>query len=181
MTKRLFFGTYCDSNIFKSIYSDLKEDFDYCCKGKWVEPENLHFTYKFLGDTDINLIPKIIEGLNEVLKEHESSLIYSGLGVFPNIQRPNVLHVKIINSDSVLLKLNDLIEKVCGKYGFERESRKFSPHLTLQRIKTCNDLEEFKELLLDYKDFQFGTMTKFRINLIESKLTPKGPIYSIIK
>ena len=55
-TKRLFTGTYIDKEIFEDIYEDMLEDFKGITTGKWVEPENLHFTYHFIGDFETDKI-----------------------------------------------------------------------------------------------------------------------------
>jgi RNA 2',3'-cyclic 3'-phosphodiesterase len=178
-TKRLFFGTFIDSTIFQYIFEELQSEFSSVTQGKWVEPDNLHFTYQFLGDTDVSIIPEIKYNLGNYLKTHNSGLLIQGLGVFPKIKRANVLFTNIYCMDKIIFEIQKQIEKVMQKFGFQPEKREFTPHLTLQRIKK-SDTSELKILLDKYKSHKFGYLDSFSVDLIESKLTPKGPIYSKI-
>jgi len=177
--KRLFIGTFIDTSLFEPLYKEIKEDFNNACTGKWVETENLHFTYKFLGDVEEKNIPEIKESIQDFLNTYNSSLTLKGLGTFPNPNRPGVLFAKIINPDNVIKDNQRLIDIELAKFGFEKEKRKYAPHLTLRRIKTSTSY--FKDILFDYQNVNMGTMTKFSINLIESRLNNQGPVYNILQ
>lgn len=178
-TKRIFLGTYFKTDDFLCHYDEIKNDFENVTKGKWVEIENLHFTYQFLGDVQVNIVPKIIASLRDCLTFYSFPLELKGLGCFPNQQRPNVLFANIIDSQKILPKIHSEMDKILLDYGFEPEKRKFTPHLTLQRLKFAdNDL--FKKNIEKFKDVLFAEQTGFEVNMLESKLTPAGPIYTII-
>ncbi|MFC2129907.1 RNA 2',3'-cyclic phosphodiesterase [Bacteroidota bacterium] len=177
--KRLFIGTFIDTSLLESLYKEIKEDFNNACTGKWVETENLHFTYKFLGAVEENNIPEITESIRDFLKTYYSNLTLKDLGVFPNPNRPSVLFAKIFNPDNVITDNQKLIDIELAKFGFEKEKRKYTPHLTLRRIKTSTSY--FKDILNDYRNIDIGTMTKFSINLVESRLTNQGPVYTILQ
>ena len=176
--KRLFIGTHVDDSLFEFLYKGIQDDFNPVCTGKWVENENLHFTYKFLGDVEEKKISEILSLLKEELNTFNSSLIFKGFGCFPDMQRPNVLFCKIFNPDKQLFKLQESIENKLESLGFEKERRRFKAHLTLRRIKTST--RNFENILSYYKDFEIGEMLSFSVNLIESKLTAQGPIYKIV-
>ena len=177
--KRLFIGTFIDTSLLKSLYKEIKEDFNNACTGKWVETENLHFTYKFLGDVSEEHIPEITESIREFLNTYNSSLTLKGLGVFPNPNCPRVLFAKIFNPDNIIIDNQRLIDIELARFGFDKEKRKYTPHLTLRRIKTSTSY--FKDILNDYRNINIGTMTKFSINLIESRLTNQGPVYTVLQ
>lgn len=179
-TKRIFTGTFIDKKLFETAYPELLLNFSQASKGKWVELENLHFTYKFFGDVEIEQIEALRFAMIDVLGEYQNKLVIAGLGCFPNEKRPNVLFVKVQNEDGTLIKIFNQIEDIAEKFGFEREKRHFSPHVTLQRIKFTNN-NAFKEAFAKYKDIYIGEMLSFRVNLIESELRPTGPIYSILQ
>ncbi len=177
--KRLFLATFVDQDIFRYIFEDIKENFSNLSKGKWVEQENLHFTYKFLGDTEEEKIPEIKEALKDELKHFDRNLSFSGLSAFPNLNNPRVLYVPVFSEANILNKIAGQIESKLEKIGIPREKRKFRSHLTLQRVKEVNS-HDFAEKIRLYKDKQFGFMDGFDVKLVASELTNKGPIYSII-
>ncbi len=178
MKKRLFIGTFIDKTLLEYTYDEIKKDFNKVCEGKWVELENLHFTYKFIGQVDEEIIPEIKDALKDYLRKYEYTLEFKKFGVFPNPKKPNVLFCKTFNSDKIIYKAQKEMDDILSQFGFEKEKRKFLPHLTLLRIK--KNERNFENILSYYYDYEIGVMLNFSINLIESKLTNKGPIYSII-
>ena len=176
---RLFTGTYIDREIFQYIYEDVKEDFRGASFGKWVEPENLHFTYHFIGDVADDRVDELKSSLADITVEYASFLKFRGIAVFPNLRRPRILHIPILNSN-LLQDIYENIRGVLDSLGFETEMKRFKPHLTLQRIKDV-DNEKFRKAIEKYKDFDFGTMDAFKVSLIESKLTSRGPIYKVLQ
>ena len=178
-TKRLFTGTYIDKEIFEDVYVDMLEDFNGISTGKWVEPENLHFTYHFIGDFDSSKIPDLINELKSTCKTYKSELVIKGISGFPNILNPRILHAEVIDYNNILQNIFSNLERRLIPFGYKPESRKFTPHVTLQRIKSIKK-DEFNSIIQDYSDFEFGKMSKFNVNLIESELTPRGPVYRIL-
>ena len=150
-TKRLFTGTYIDKEIFEDIYEDMLEDFKGITTGKWVEPENLHFTYHFIGDFETDKIPDLIKELNSLCKTYKSELIIKGLSGFPNILNPRILHAEVVDYKKTLQNIFSNLEKKLIPFGYEPEIRKFTPHVTLQRIKSINK-DEFNSIIQDYFD-----------------------------
>lgn len=176
---RLFTGTYVDRENFQYIYDDIKEDFKAASFGKWVEKENLHFTYHFIGDVPDDRVEELRSGLAGITVEYSSSLELRGIGVFPNLRRPRILHIPIL-SNNLLQKIYKDIGSVLDSLGFKTEEKKYKPHLTLQRIKDY-DKEKFRDVLNKYKDYDFGEMNSFKVSLIQSKLTSRGPVYRVLQ
>ena len=179
-TKRLFIGAYIDRDIFEYYMNDIQEDLKGITFGKWVEYDNLHFTLKFLGDTDENIITQIIETLGDELKLHNSPIEFKGLGAFPNLRNPRVLFANMLTKGNILTNLANSIANKLAKFGFAKETKEFKPHLTLQRLKDFNS-QGFSDVVESYKETVFGNMDSFTVNIIESKLTKSGPIYFVIK
>lgn len=178
-TKRLFIGTFINQSLFKDIYSEIQHNFAQVTQGKWVELENLHFTLKFLGDVDISEIPQLKHLLKDHLKIYNSIITIKGLGVLPNSSNPRVLYASFSNPDGNIFKIHSEIDMILSNIGFKPEERDLKFHITLQRPKKTN-YSELRELLYKYKDFDFGIMENFNINLIESRLSQMGPTYKII-
>ena len=180
--KRLFFyiGAYIEKNIFDKHLFDLKRKFFNLCAGKWVESENIHFTFKFLGDTNVSVIPEMINALKNELTSFQSPLLFEGLGCFPKLQSPRILFVNIKNKENILESIFNNIEQKLLSFKIPNESNSFKSHITLCRLKSFNN-PQFNDEVEKYTTFYFGEMNSFSVHLIESKLTPKGPIYTILK
>lgn len=176
--KRLFIGTYVNNDMFEYQLNEIKDDFKPYVFGKWVEHNNLHFTYKFLGDVEDDKVVEIKDSLKELLITYESPLEFSTLGAFPNKFKPRVLFAGMYNPGGQIFKIQKEIENKMQNFGFEKEKKKFKPHITLCRIKEVKDSPA--DLFDDYRDRQFGVMPEFSVNLIESELSRSGPVYKIV-
>ena len=107
-----------------------------CCGlpgARWVEPEQLHLTLRFIGDVDGSMLRPVQEALAEVSAE-AFSLQLEGIGFFPPRGNPRVVWVGIRKNEQ-LLRLHNRIESVLVRAGLEPEDRKYSPHITLARLK----------------------------------------------
>jgi 2'-5' RNA ligase len=147
---------------------------------KWVPAENIHLTLKFLGDVREDLVPVIKKRLLILGGRHKPFTIdICGAGAFPNFRNPNVLWIGIETSErlkSLFMELDILLSEI----GFERESRGFSPHLTIGRVKDKRGIDPVIKELATYKDTFFGTIEVREILLMESVLKPSGAEYSKI-
>ena len=101
---------------------------------RWTRPEQLHLTLRFIGEVDGGLFADIREELAGISAE-PFSLQLDGLGVFPPRGRPRVIWAGLRRSKA-LLRLRNQIESALARVGIARETRKFSPHITLARLKT---------------------------------------------
>jgi 2'-5' RNA ligase len=178
--KRLFLGTYIDYSLFADEYLTIQDKFKGISVGKWVESDNLHFTYYFIGDFPMNEIDNLKSSLAGITESYNSEIWFKGLDCFPNTRNPRVLQIPVMNPDGMVYKLYQQIENVCSFYGLTVEDKPYKPHITLQRIKECNR-QKIIDLIQEYKDFSFGQMSEFKIDLISSELTSKGPVYRIIQ
>lgn len=164
------------AEIIQDIKSELQNE-----KIKWVEIFNMHITLFFAGDTDEEMIQKISTALEDVLKSKKSfTLRGKGIGVFKNLNNPRVLWLGIEKSES-LQYLKCEIDRMMKKLGFEIENRPFKPHLTLGRIKSINDKRKLKQVLDDYENIELQNFEINKVFFYESKLTPEGPVYKVIK
>src|SRR5579884_1179037 len=104
---------------------------------RWVAPEQFHYTLKFLGETPEERIPSAIEAAHLVAAQTAPfTLILAGVGAFPQQRRPQVLWVGASEGVPLLTELAESLDKALTERGFEPETRRFNPHLTLARIKS---------------------------------------------
>ena len=147
---------------------------------RWVPPDHVHLTLKFLGETDDAIVLQIQERLSLLCSKHAPfALTVSGTGGFPNLRRPNVLWVGIDESAPLGL-LNRDIEQSMAELGYERETKRFSPHLTVGRVKSMDGLEAVIREWVTFKGSFFGTITVGETLLMKSTLKPGGAEYSKI-
>jgi len=107
-----------------------------CCGlpgARWVEPEQLHLTVRFIGEVDSSVFALVREALTEVRAEG-FPLQLDGIGFFPPRGSPRVVWAGIRKSEE-LLRLHHRIESALVRSGLAPEERKFSPHITLARLK----------------------------------------------
>ena len=151
---------------------------------KWVNPYGIHLTIKFLG----NIAVDRIEGITRAMEEAACGispfqLKVKELGVFPNSKRVQVAWVGVTGEVDKLTQLQKRIESNLTPLGFAPESRPFTPHLTLARLRAQTSLDErqrFGQLIANTTFEAACTIEVDAINLIKSQLTREGAIYSQI-
>ncbi len=116
---------------------NIKEQVARLCCGlpgaRWVRPEQLHLTLRFIGEVDGGMFQDIQEGLGDTGVD-QFTLQLDGVGFFPPRGRPRVVWVGLRPCDG-LLHLQRRIESCLVALGLEPETRKFAPHITIARLK----------------------------------------------
>ncbi len=151
---------------------------------KWVDPQGIHITLKFLGNVAPDKVSEITEAVAEAAEGLSPfHLEVSGLGAFPNVKQPRVAWVGIKGEVEKLVNLQQRVDSNLSPLGFPKESRPFSPHLTLGRLRertSPRERQSFGELLMS---IGFETALRFEvdaISLMKSRLMPTGAIYSCL-
>lgn len=144
---------------------------------KWVAPKNIHVTVKFLGEVNEDKIDSIKSAIQKIARKYQKvDCAVDAIGGFPNLSRPRVIWAGLTGQAEILESIVHDIEEETFKLGFPKEEKRFSPHLTLGRIKENYGLEDLVSYVKSYKieslNCQLSTLTLFK-----STLTPAGPIY----
>ncbi|MCI4624741.1 MAG: RNA 2',3'-cyclic phosphodiesterase [Candidatus Magnetoovum sp. WYHC-5] len=148
---------------------------------KWIKGEALHITMKFLGNINVERLALFEEVLTETSTMHSPfDLKFSGLGFFPNQRYPKIVWIAV-NTSPALNKLQAEIDDKFEKLGFSKEKRKFSPHLTIGRIKDDANTRTLTEKVLSMGNTYFGTFTVNSFFLMKSDLQKDGAKYTVIK
>jgi len=149
---------------------------------KWVEPENLHITLKFLGEVSEDKLPDVIEKARLAVSETSNfGMHLSGLGSFPNLKSPRVVWVGTSEGKDELKKLNEKIEENLSHLGFAREKREFSAHLTIGRVRSPRGRGKLVNKIEELRNTDVGEFSVDNVLVMESQLSPKGPTYRIIE
>src|SRR5215471_14403332 len=149
---------------------------------KWVEPENLHVTLLFLGEVDDREVPPVCRVVAEQTQKHASfQLSIERVGCFPNPRRPRVLWIGVGEGAQEVCALHDGLEPPLLDLGcYRREERKYTPHITLGRVKGDRPADSLAAALAKQTSWQGGQTMVDEILVMSSELTPQGPIYTIL-
>jgi len=149
---------------------------------KWVDPDGIHLTLKFLGGVAPDVIPGIVKAMTGVIQPVSPfELRMGGLGVFPNWNRPQVVWVGLEGDLDRLAALQQGLEQALSPLGFTPESRAFKAHLTLGRLRERASPVDRQEFAAWARTVEFKGGLSFDIesvNLMKSQLTPGGAIYT---
>jgi 2'-5' RNA ligase len=178
MDLRCFIAIQIPDSIRREIRDLLNILKKYDADIKWVVPENIHLTLKFLGNTAEGLLPRIAESLRTVASSFEPFYItIYGTGLFPDKKFPKVIWIGIEHSE-MLMKLYGNIDQTMSLIGYQKEGREFQPHLTLGRIKARKGIIHIVNELDTVQKKDFGTFQVDMIKLMKSELNPKGAQYT---
>ena len=186
---RVFIGIDLDDGIRTHIARFLDGVRGFAPDVRWLNPESLHITLKFIGEQK----PEAVEEIREHLRQIHGPPIevrLGGYGFFPSAKAPRVFWIGI-ESGPPLAQLATDIDTATAEFGIEREQRAFSPHLTLARgsgksgspkwrkgDRPNSDFAVLQKRLEAMPALDFGTMTAREFVLYQSQLSPKGSKYA---
>ncbi|MBM3127321.1 MAG: RNA 2',3'-cyclic phosphodiesterase [Chloroflexi bacterium] len=149
---------------------------------RWVAPENIHITLKFLGDVDAAQMPTLQRAIADVCAAIPPfALTLGGVGAFPNTRKPSVVWIGARGQIEIAARLAQKIDDACAALGFAREARAFTPHLTLGRVKrdaSPNERQLIGALIEQTQIGDFGELRVERVSVMKSELKPGGSVYA---
>lgn len=166
-------------NLIKDIQSNIKK---LNCQIKWVKPENVHLTLKFLGNIEsdrIDELKKLVQSTSKMTQSIKSDLF--NLGAFPNSQKPKILWVGLSDNESKIAQLAETIETSLSTIGFSKEKRSFKPHVTIGRVRSFKNIKPLSETISQFSVKNAVAQNIDNITIYKSTLTPTGPIYEVLK
>jgi len=146
-------------------------------KINWTNPDYIHITLAFLGDTAEKKVKIIRERLKEKCEgSGRFDLILKGSGVFKNMNDPRIIWTGIGHNEK-MIRLNELVKTGLTASDVVVEDRPFKPHLTLGRIKHISDRDVLKKMLERYHDTEIQKVPVNEMIVYESILLQTGPLY----
>jgi RNA 2',3'-cyclic 3'-phosphodiesterase len=147
----------------------------------WSRIDGIHLTLKFLGDVDESHIDAVAAAVKRVCAgQAPLEMALAGAGAFPNLKRPRVYWAGIGESSGRLLILQKKIDEALAELGFPKETRPFSPHLTLGRVKFLDQPEKIAQTIEAYHP-EVLPFTVDEIVVMKSDLKPSGAIYTPLR
>jgi RNA 2',3'-cyclic 3'-phosphodiesterase len=175
---RIFICIEVPASIKQRI-DDLQQDLkEISAPMSWTRSDNVHLTIKFLGNVKASRLPKIAAACERAaagLAEFEIEV--TGAGCFPSARAPRVLWIGLNDASDSLNKIHEQIENELAGEGFEREGRRFSPHLTIGRARDPRKAGPAAEKLVAM-GFEPERFEAREIIVMRSQLSPKGSIYT---
>jgi 2'-5' RNA ligase len=147
---------------------------------KWVDPDNLHFTLKFLGDVPLLEVHAICTAVAEAVGDLPPfDVLARGAGAFPTLERPRTLWLGVDEGADAMRELHDAVERGLAPYGFRHEQRRFRPHLTLGRVRNSSGagIVDLAQRLAAHGEFAGGSTDVCEVVVFASDLGRNGPRY----
>ena len=186
---RIFIGIDLDEEIRSKIARFLEGVSGFAPEARWVHPESLHITLKFIGEQKPEQIAAITQKLRQV-QSNTFEIRFAGYGFFPTAKAPRVFWIGI-HAAPQLAQLAGNIDAAVAELGIPREEREFSPHLTLARAggrsgdpkwrkgdRPNSVFALLQKRLAAMGELDFGTMTADKFILYQSQLSPAGSKYT---
>jgi 2'-5' RNA ligase len=145
----------------------------------WTRPDGIHLTLKFLGEVSEAKVPEIRTALVRAAGGCGGfQLEVMGVGTFPNPGSARVVWIGVSDETGMLVKLQTAVEEAMVGLGFEKEMRKFTPHLTLGRIRYIRSRDQWLKSLDTVRDARLSSFEVRTVSLIKSELKPSGALYT---
>jgi 2'-5' RNA ligase len=176
---RAFIAVELDSQLLPKVLELQRELLSAGADIKAVEPENIHFTLRFLGEISQSAVDEIATCMNK-LEFGPFPIEVRGVGCFPNVRNPRVVWIGLSMGLDAFSRLSRQLEDCLGEIGFRSEGERFTPHLTIGRVRSGRNKVALAKKLGELLNAEVGKMTVGSIKLKKSTLTPRGPIYTTL-
>jgi 2'-5' RNA ligase len=176
---RTFIAVEIPAEIKQRAARMIGELRDTAAKVKWVAPEHMHWTLKFLGNLDMNEIPAVCAAVKQAVEPLACFDVEAwGAGAFPDVKRPRTVWVGMGDGSEQMIELHDAIEFELAKLGYRSENRRFRPHLTIGRVRQSPaGIPELGRLIQKHAEFDGGVSLVDEVVVFSSELGPDGPTY----
>jgi len=172
------------SEALKKILGQIEAHLKYAgADVKWVNPDIIHLTLKFLGEISEEKCEEVKSALDDIAgSARPFELNIKDVGAFPKIDHPRVVWVGLDKGASESKDLASRIDEALSKIGFAKEERPFSPHLTIGRVRSATNRGKLAEKISSAAaNFELSAIVPHQVLLVilfQSTLTPQGPIYT---
>jgi 2'-5' RNA ligase len=147
---------------------------------RWVRPDGIHITLKFLGEIEEKGLPCIYNAVSKAIEEIPPfTVLFDGMGGFPDIVAPRVIWVGVRGGEEIE-RIAKRVEEELHLIGYPKEKKGFTPHLTIGRIKRPRKDEALRRFLSTY-NLPSLKMRVRDVSVMQSHLTPQGAVYTTLK
>ena len=143
---------------------------------RWVRPQQMHLTLRFLGETAVSQLPSLQEQLTQLTSQHPSFVLQlNGIGVFPSRKKARIVWAGLGGEVAALQALQAGLAARLLNLGWPQEKRPFRPHITLGRVKDASKVQQMR------LDVELGSLEirVTAVHLVQSELRPSGAVYTV--
>ena len=177
---RAFLAAEIDEELKEKIYNVQKELREADAPVKYVEPHNLHFTFKFFGEIDDERSREIVSMVESKVQDYSPfEISIKGVGIFPNPRYIRVVWLGVEDSEP-FSRLQMAMDEDFVKLGFKKE-RSYVPHLTIGRVRGAKNKDALLSKINELKEVEIGKIRIKKLLLKESVLKSDGPVYTTVK
>lgn len=181
-THRIFVAVALDPALREAVVALERRLEDAGARLRWVRPENLHFTLRFLGQISEPQLIRVRKAARDASAGIAPFRIrLSGIGAFPNSRRPQVVWAGIRDGAEAMGGLARRLDDALAAERFPKEPRGFTPHLTLARVKDARQWGDLSRVLPTFEGEDVGEEEVRSLLVMESLLRPQGPIYTPVE
>ncbi len=148
-------------------------------EARWVEPEKLHLTVRFIGQVEDDRAPALIARVRTPIAVSRFELRLGGCGVFPASGPPRVIWIGVVEGARPLAQLHEELNARLAPFGYEPERRPFSAHLTLARVKTAKSRGSVRAAVRAFTTPGVRCDVA-QVTLFRSHLSSRGSRYEIV-
>ena len=175
---RVFIAVDIPDKVRKTLGDVQRELRPLTSSARWVAPESIHITLKFVGETPEKRLDDIDTALTG-LSWKPFTITVRGVGFFPGTRSPRVFWAGM--EAPTMEGLAEQLDTLMERSGFEKEKRAFRPHLTLARAKDTRIDSSLVSAAAKYEEHAFGSFSVDRVFLFKSTLKPSGAVYEKLK
>ena len=181
MAKRLFLSVDLPDSLADGVAA-VQDRFRDAAGLRLTDPEQVHVTLKFLGDTHARRVPAVEDAVETAVDDANVGpfrVELRGLGVFPSLDYISVVWVGVDAGSEELTRLHEAIERETTAIGFDPEGHEFTPHATVARMDDARGKETVQRVVSEETP-EVGSFEAEQVRLTESTLTPDGPEYETV-
>ena len=176
---RTFFGIPLDAETHSALGREIDRLKRQAPKVRWVDPEKLHITIKFIGNVVPNELPELFAAADTAAQAIAPFLLdLEGHGCFPHARRPRVIWAGCGTGSDACVALARQVEEACAALGYKREPRPYTPHITIGRVKTPRQADGLRPLLSADEKPVYGTVNVHALVVFMSELKKNGAVYT---
>lgn len=165
--------------VLESSAEQLRVRLGRSVEARWVEPEKLHLTVRFIGHVEDDRAPALLDRVRMPIAIPPFHLRLSGCGVFPASGPPRVIWIGVVEGAMPLTQLHEELNGRVAPFGYEPERRPFSAHLTLARVKTARSIASFRAAVRAFTTPEIRCEVA-QVTVFRSHLSPRGSRYEIV-
>jgi 2'-5' RNA ligase len=181
MVLRIFLALDLDDDIRSGLIR-IRDKIDLGgAKVKWVDPEQLHITLKFLGDIADDTVRQVHLVAQQVARQMSPfKFRVRNVLCVPSGGPVRMFWAGVEDAGDSMKSLHGVLDEAMGGLNFRREDREFSPHITLARVKFAPNPQQIRRTVQAVSGADFGVQLVEELVVYSSQLTPSGPVYSAI-